>query len=106
MRTSGASRWSASHSVLTSASGLAYVIFFSLRQRDDEPAVHLALVLDLGAFDAADLRRVGDMGAAAGLQVDAVDPEQPDFAGTHRRPHTHCLHQLGPARHLLVGDPL
>src|SRR6478735_12569584 len=93
---SGASRWAASQSVLTRASGRAYGISDPLlRQRDDEPAVHLALVLDLDALDAADLRGARDVRAAAGLQVDAFDRQQPHAALARRRTHAHGLHQLG-----------
>src|SRR6185503_14265284 len=99
MRTSGASRWEASHSVLTRASGRAYVIVLFLRsdesrQRDDEPPVHLAFVLDLDAFDPADLAGTRHVRAAAGLQIDAFDRQQADATLTHGRAHAHGLDQL------------
>src|SRR6185312_3633767 len=104
---SGASRWAASHSVLTRASGRAYGMSDPLlRQRDDEPAVHLALVLDLDALDTADLGGARDVRTATRLQIDAFDRQEPHAALAHRRAHAHGLDQLGSRGQLLVGYPL
>src|SRR6266404_2777280 len=70
-----------------------------------DAAVLLALALDLADLDQADLAGPRDMRAAAGLQVDAFDLEQPDPSLAGRRLHRHGADQLGPRRQLLVGDP-
>src|SRR4029453_15576078 len=70
-----------------------------------DAAVHLALILDLGNLDDANLAGARDMGAAAWLQVHALDVQQPHLAGAHRRLHRHGAHQLRLGRQLLVGDP-
>src|SRR4051812_9874912 len=72
---------------------------------DVYPPILLALVLDLAELDGADLAGARDVRAAAGLQVDALDLEQPDAALTGRRLHRHGAHQLRPRRQLVVGDP-
>ena len=45
------------------------------------------------------------MRAAAGLQVDAGDPQEPHAPGAARRLHAHRLDELRPRVELLVGDP-
>ena len=45
------------------------------------------------------------MGAAAGLQVEPRDLDQPHPAGAHRRLHRHGLDQAGVGLELGVGDP-
>src|SRR5215211_3871625 len=47
-----------------------------LDQRDPHAAVLLALLLDIGDGDAADLAGAADMRAAAGLEVDALDLDE------------------------------
>src|SRR3546814_21058949 len=49
----------------------------SLSQGDVDPSVLSALVLDLPHDDHADLGRARDVGAAAGLQVDALNLHEP-----------------------------
>src|SRR3546814_13897428 len=72
----------------------------AIRQNQVDPTVLLALVLDLGDFHAADLRRVPDMGPAAGLKIDGR-ALRPDADETHpaaggRRLPRHGPHQVGP----------
>ena len=76
-----------------------------LRQRDPDAAVLLALLLDVGDRDAADLAGAAHMRAAAGLQVDAVDLDEPHAAGAARRLDGHGLDEVGIGVELLVGDP-
>ena len=56
-------------------------------------------------FDRADLAGARHMGAAAGLQIDALDLEQAHAPVPDRRLHRHGAHQLRLRRQLLVGDP-
>ena len=46
------------------------------------------------------------VGTAAGLQIDARNPQQPDASRAARRLHAHGLDQIGTRIELLVGDPL
>jgi len=45
------------------------------------------------------------MRAAAGLQVEAGDLDQPDPAGAERRCHRHGLHQARIGEEFFIGDP-
>ena len=45
------------------------------------------------------------MGAAAGLQVDAVDVDQAHAAGAARRLHAHAAHQRGIGIEFGIGNP-
>src|SRR5215208_4883662 len=76
-----------------------------LDQRDPHAAVLLALLLDVGDGDAADLAGAADMGAAAGLEVDALDLDEAHAAGAARRLHRHGLDEGGVGVELRVGDP-
>src|SRR5690606_18791439 len=78
----------------------------SLRQCDFDPAVSLAFAADLQYPNGTDLGGIAHMRAAAGLQVDARNPQQPYLAGTARRLNAHGLDQLGLCVQLLVGNPL
>src|SRR6185295_2082231 len=61
------------------------------RKRDPHAAVLLALFLDLGHADRADLAGAAHMRAAAGLQVETNDLDQPHAARAHRRFDRHGL---------------
>src|SRR3954447_9416793 len=76
-----------------------------LGQRDPHPAVLLALLLDVGDGDAANLAGAADMGAAAGLEVDALDLDEAHAAGAARRLHRHGLDERRVGVELLVVDP-
>src|SRR5215216_5797362 len=76
-----------------------------LDQRDPHAAVLLALLLDIGDGDAADLAGAADMRAAAGLEVDALDLDEAHAAGAARRLHRHGLDEGGVGVELRVGDP-
>src|SRR4051794_35981734 len=70
---SGAVRWSSSHWVET-RSGLTAMLAPVLEmgmsgERDPDAPVLLALLFDVRDQDGPDLARVGDVGAAAGLQI-------------------------------------
>src|SRR5262245_33397208 len=57
----------------------------ALYKRDPDPAVLLALLFDLGDADRADFGGRAHMGAAAGLQVEACNLDEPHPAGADRR---------------------
>src|SRR6516162_7372711 len=72
---------------------------------DLDALVALALTADLQYANPFDLGDFGDVGAAAGLQIDARDPEQPHPSGAARRLHAHGLDELWLCLELRVGDP-
>src|SRR5690349_5846387 len=74
-------------------------------QSQVDPAVLLALVLDLAKLDAADLGGVSHVRAATGLKVDPGDVEEADAAVPGRRFDRHGAHQLGLAGESSVADP-
>src|SRR6516164_546133 len=74
-------------------------------ERNLDALVALAFAADLQHAYAFDLRDVGDMGAPAGLQIDARDAEQPHASGTARRLHAHGLDELRLRVELGVRDP-
>src|SRR5471032_835068 len=76
-----------------------------LDELDYDAARAGAFLLDLGHAQRADLARIGDVGAAAGLQVDAVDLEEANAPHPARRFHRHGAHELGLGIELLVGYP-
>src|SRR6185295_17858404 len=92
--TSGSVRCAASQSVETSqrlasfSSGIEYP---RVTQTRSHAAVLLALFLDLGHADRADLAGAAHMRAAAGLQVETDDLDQPHAARAHRRLDRHGL---------------
>ena len=65
----------------------------SVGERDAHAAVELALLLDSGHRRAADFAGARDMRAPAGLQIQALDRDEPDAACSHRRLHRHGLDQ-------------
>src|SRR5262249_8362383 len=75
------------------------------RPADPYPAVLFALFLDLGHAHGADFGGAPDMSAAARLQVDAGDLDEPHAAAAHRRLDRHGLHQTGVGFKFRVGDP-
>src|SRR5215212_5329419 len=99
---SGAERRSASQAVDTKG---ACGIRFSSGQSDPDTPVLLALLLDVGDANGPDLARPTHMGAAAGLQIDAVDLDKPDPAGSAGRLHRHGLHEARIGIEFLIGDP-
>ncbi len=64
-----------------------------------------ALALDLGHRDRADLGGIADVGAAAGLQIDAGDLHQADPARAGRRLDRHRADKLRLGGEILVADP-
>src|SRR5690242_2449072 len=64
-----------------------------------------ALLLDLRDLQAPDLAGIGDVGAAAGLQVHAVDLEEADAPHAARRLDRHRAHELRLGVELRVRDP-
>src|SRR6516164_3600216 len=74
-------------------------------ERDLHALVALAFAADLQHADSFDLCDVGDVRAAAGLQIDAGDPEQPHASGAARWLHAHGLDELRLCVELRVGDP-
>src|SRR5215469_9548169 len=74
-------------------------------ERDLDALVAFAFAADLQHAYAFDLRDLGDVGAAAGLQIDARDPEQPHASGAARWLHAHGLHELRLCVELGIGDP-
>src|SRR4051794_40907720 len=72
---------------------------------DAHAAVLLALLLDVGDEDAADLARAPHMRAAAGLEVDALDLDQAHAARAARRLDRHGLDEVRVGVELLVRDP-
>src|SRR6476619_8522762 len=76
-----------------------------LDQRDPHAEVLLALLLDVGDGDEADLAGAAEMGAAAGLEVDALDLDEAHAAGAARRLHRHGLDEGRIGVELRVGDP-
>src|SRR5271163_2121426 len=65
----------------------------SAGERDAHAAVDLALLLDSRHRRAADLACASDMGAPARLEVEALDRNQADAPGSHRRLDRHGLDQ-------------
>src|SRR5918992_5442186 len=76
-----------------------------LRERDVDPAVLAALVLDLAHVERADLAGRADVGAAAGLQVEALDLHQAQASAGGRRADRHGAHQPRPQLELPGIDP-
>src|SRR5471032_1610510 len=76
-----------------------------LDELDYDAARAGAFLLDLRHAQPADLARIGDVSAAAGLQVHAVDLEEAYAPNAARRLHRHGAHELGLRVELLVGDP-
>src|SRR5688572_1414960 len=72
---------------------------------EGDALVALALGADARHRESADLGGVLHVRAAAGLQVDAGDLEQPHASFAARRRHRHGLHQLRLGVELGVGDP-
>src|SRR5205823_11897178 len=77
----------------------------AISERDLDALVVFALAANLKHPDAADFGDVGDVRAAAGLQIDARNPQQPHAAGAARRLHAHRLHQLRLGVELGIADP-
>src|SRR6185312_6350737 len=77
----------------------------TLYQRNTHAPVLLALLLDLRDAHGADLGDVAHMGAAARLQVEPGDFDQPHAAGAHRRLHRHGLDQTGIGFEFGIADP-
>src|SRR2546429_5003292 len=59
----------------------------AISERDLYALVVFALAANLKHPDGADFGDVGDVRAAAGLQIDARNPQQPHAAGAARRLH-------------------
>src|ERR1700728_1058249 len=74
-------------------------------ERDTHATVDLALFLDSRHRCVADLAGARDMGAPAWLEVEALDRDQADMAGSHRRLDRHGLDQTRIGLELGVGDP-
>src|SRR5215472_10527260 len=74
-------------------------------ERDLDALVALAFAADLQHAYAFDLRDVGDVGAPAGLQIDAGDADQPYASGAARRLHAHGLDELRLQVELGIRDP-
>src|SRR5438270_10122898 len=72
---------------------------------EHDAAVLLALVLDFGHRDRADLARVADMRAAAGLQVDTRNFDKAHLPHPAWRLHRHRPYELGLGGELRVGYP-
>src|SRR5271166_147459 len=72
---------------------------------DPHAPIDSALLFNLCDGHAADLARPGDMGPAARLEVEALDRDEADFAGPHRRLHRHRFHKPRIGLELLVRDP-
>src|SRR3989454_11282848 len=95
-------------SAICLACGLRSVtVFFrrSGRQRNLHAFVASAFAADLEHADGADLGDVLHMRAAARLQVDTRDSQQPHPPSAARRLYAHGLDQLGPGVELLFGNP-
>ena len=75
------------------------------RERDAHAAVDPALLLDLDDRCAADFAGARDMGASARLEVEALDGDEADAAGSGRRLDRHRLDQRRIGLEFLVGDP-
>src|SRR2546421_9753750 len=75
------------------------------RQSDLDSPVATAFASYLDDADAADLGDVTYVRAAARLQVDAGNAQEPLSARTAGRLHAHRLHQIGPRIELFVADP-
>src|SRR6185312_10336323 len=71
-----------------------------------DAAVLGAFFLDLAELQRADFGGVGDVGAAAGLEVDLADADQADATLAGGRLHLHGLDEAGVGGHFGVGDPL
>src|SRR5437764_13578155 len=76
-----------------------------LHKRNPHAAVLLAFFLDRGHADRADLAGAANMRAAAGLQVEADDLDQPHLAGPDRRLHRHGFDEARVGLKLRIGDP-
>src|SRR5215472_6011482 len=74
-------------------------------ERDLDALVAFAFAADLQHPYAFDLSDVGDVGAAAGLQIDAGNPEQPHASGAARWLHAHGLDELRLCVELGICDP-
>ena len=57
------------------------------QQRQVHAAILFAFVFDLADLDAANFGSAGNMGAAAGLQINIADLDQPHLPLPHRRAH-------------------
>src|SRR5437016_14281401 len=77
----------------------------SCRQRNLHALVAPAFAADLEHADRADLGNVLHVRAAAGLQVDTRNSQQPYPPSSPGRLYAHGLDQLGPGIELLFGDP-
>jgi hypothetical protein len=72
---------------------------------DVKATVMLAFVLDFTNTHLADFAGRFQVGAAAGLKIDALDLQQPDFAGTSWRLDRQSSDQVRLCLEFLVTDP-
>ncbi|CUX23184.1 hypothetical protein AGR3A_Cc260256 [Agrobacterium tomkonis CFBP 6623] len=82
---------------------------FRRAETNAEPPVLLALLFYLGNVNIAYFLRFGNMGAAAGLAVDAgifADADEADPAKAHRRAHILGFDDARIGLKFLIGDPL
>src|SRR3954467_9010375 len=86
-------------------SGTGFFGMIRSRKRNPHPAVLFALLLDLRHADRAALAGAAHMRAAARLQVQSDDLDQPHLAGADRRLHRHGLHESGISFEFFIGDP-
>src|SRR4051794_25635440 len=90
-----------SHRLASFSSGMCSS---KLPKRNPHAAVLLALFLDRGHADRADLAGASHMRAAAGLQIETDDLDQPHLAGADRRLDRHGFDETGIRLKLFVGD--
>lgn len=74
-------------------------------EADLDPFVAFPLAANAQHLHPADLGEVADVGAAAGLEIDAGNPQQPHPTGAARRLHAQGFDPLGLGVQFGVGDP-
>jgi hypothetical protein len=75
------------------------------RETEHDAARHRRFLLDAGDDDGTDFGRIGHMGAAAGLQIDAFDLEHAHPPQAARRLDAHAAHQTGVGIELGFRNP-
>src|SRR5689334_17384492 len=102
----GSFRCEASQSVETSQPLTSFSsAIMTSSERNPHAAVLLAFFLDRRHPHAADLAGAPNMRAAAGLQVEPDDLDQPHAPGADRRLHRHGLDQARIGLELGIADP-